>query len=93
MQYKSIDTTLALLVLGLVIFGTVMISSVSVYPSFKLTSGWVAKELIGEPYNHYFILRHIFYVALGILMIVIFSKIPYQYLEKYAPYIFLITLV
>jgi len=42
MQKKSIDTTLVFMVLGLVIFGMVMISSVSVYSSFKVTSKMVA---------------------------------------------------
>lgn len=42
MQKKSIDTTLVFLILGLVIFGMVMISSVSVYASFKVTSRMVA---------------------------------------------------
>lgn len=88
MQKKSIDTTLVFLVLALVIFGMVMISSVSVYSSFKITSRMVATGVLGETNNYFYFARNIMHVTIGIVMMVIFSKIPYHFLEKYARYIF-----
>lgn len=43
MYKKTIDPYLVFIVIALVIFGVVMISSVSVYPSFKYTSQLVSK--------------------------------------------------
>lgn len=76
------------LVLGLVIFGMVMISSVSVYASYKITSGQVAAGILGEAHNHYYFSRNIMHVTIGIVMMIIFSKVPYHLIEKYARHIF-----
>lgn len=84
MQKKSIDTPLALLVVLMMVFGMVIISSVSVYPSHKLTSELVQKGLLSEVNNSYFLIKTISHVGMGLLMMVIFSKIPYYLFEKYA---------
>ncbi|MBC7503396.1 cell division protein FtsW [Candidatus Gracilibacteria bacterium] len=89
MQKKSIDTTLMFLILALVIFGMVMISSVSVYSSFKVTSRMVAAGSLGETQNYFYLLRTMFNVAMGIVIMVICSKIPYQFFEKFARHIFI----
>lgn len=91
MQKKSIDTTLLFLVLGLTIFGMIMISSVSVYSSFKVTSTMMNKWLLDEANNHFYLLRNIMHVWLGILILTLTSKIPYNFLEKYAKNIFAVT--
>ncbi len=91
MQRKSIDTTLVFIVLGLVIFGMIMISSVSVYSSFKVTSNMTAKWLIDEANNHFYLLRNIMHVGLWVIALTLASKIPYNFLEKYAKNIFAIT--
>lgn len=62
MQKKSIDTTLVFIVIALVIFGMIMISSVSVYPSFKTTSRMVAQGTLEESNNYYFLSKNIFHV-------------------------------
>lgn len=93
MQKKSIDTTLVFLILALVIFGMIMISSVSVYSSFKVTSRMVASGILGETQNYFYLLRTIFNVLMGITIMVICSKIPYHYFEKFARHIFVIGLV
>jgi cell division protein FtsW len=93
MQKKSIDTTLMFLIVALVIFGMVMISSVSVYSSFKVTSRMVATGTLGETQNYFYLLRTMFNVGMGILIMVICSKIPYQFFEKYARHIFIASLV
>lgn len=81
MQKKSIDTTLLFLVMGLVIFGMIMISSVSVYPSFKLTS-----KLYGADggYNYYYLLKNITHVIVGTLLMTFFTKFTYTFFEKYS---------
>lgn len=91
MQKKSIDATLVFLVLGLVIFGMIMISSVSVYSSFKVTSRMVADGRLDEANNHFYLLRNIMHVALGIIVLSLTSKIPYTFLEKHAKNIFSVT--
>ncbi len=93
MQKKSIDTTLVFLILALVIFGMVMISSVSVYSSFKVTSRMVASGALGETQNYFYLLRTIFNVLMGIFIMVVCSKIPYHFFEKYARHIFVAGLV
>jgi cell division protein FtsW len=93
MQKKSIDTTLMFMVLALVIFGMVMISSVSVYSSFKVTSRMVAAGTLSETENYFYLLRTMFNVGMGILILVICSKIPYQFFEKFARHIFIAGLV
>lgn len=92
MQKKSIDTTLTFLVLGLMIFGMVMISSVSVYSSFKITSELLAKGRIDEVGNAFYLVRNISHVVVSILMLIIFTKTPYQIFEKHAPWIFGVAL-
>ena len=93
MQKKSIDTTLVFLILALVIFGMIMISSVSVYSSFKVTARMVASGLLGETQNYFYLLRTIFNVLMGIAIMVVCSKIPYHYFEKFARHIFVIGLL
>jgi cell division protein FtsW len=88
MQKKSIDHTLAFLVLGLVIFGMIMISSVSVYSSFKITSLQVSRWDLGEAHNYFYLLRNMLHVGISIAALVIFSKIPYSFYEKNAKNIF-----
>ncbi len=84
MYKKSIDTTLALTVIALVIFWMIMISSVSVYPSFKVTSKMVADGLATEPYNSFYLSKNIIHVCIGIFMLTLFSKLSYTVLEKYS---------
>ena len=89
MQKKSIDTTLVFIVIALVIFGMIMISSVSVYPSFKITSRMVAQGLLPESNNYFYLSKNIAHVIIGLLSLMIFSKIPYFVFEKHAKNIFL----
>ncbi len=88
MQKKSIDVTLVLVVLGLMVFGMIMISSVSVYSSFKLTSEQVAQGRAEEISNAYYLMKNMSHVFIGVIMLVIFSKTPYTLFEKYAKYIY-----
>ncbi len=70
--------------MALVIFGMIMISSVSVYPSFKVTSQMVARGLLDEPNNSYYLTKNITHVIIGIFFLTVFSKISYTLFEKYS---------
>ena len=93
MEKKHIDTTLVFLILWLVIFGMVMISSVSVYSSFKVTSGMVANWTLDAANNYFYLLRNMMHVGMGIFLLVIVSKIPYTVFEKHAKNIFGVALL
>jgi cell division protein FtsW (lipid II flippase) len=67
----------------LVILGVVMISSVSVYPSFKITSLQVARGLLDEPNNSYYLSKNFVHVAISFIALVFFTKLSYTILEKY----------
>ncbi|MCD5380345.1 putative lipid II flippase FtsW [Candidatus Gracilibacteria bacterium] len=77
-----IDFKLFFTVVALVIFGMIMISSVSVYSSFKLTSVQALRGLIEDPYNYFYVKRNIAHVISGFLLLAIVVKIPYKYFEK-----------
>lgn len=83
MTNKSIDYKLFFAILALVIFWMVMISSVSVYSSFKLTSSYVEKWLIEETYNYFYVIRNITHVILSIVVLWLLTKVSYKYYEKY----------
>jgi len=83
-----IDFKLFFTVVTLVIFGMIMISSVSVYSSFKLTSVQALRWLIEDPYNYFYVKRNIAHVVSGFLLLAIVVKIPYRYFEK-ASWVFL----
>lgn len=88
MQKKDVDITLSLLVIFMLFFGLVMISSVSVYASFDLTNRMVLAGKLAEPSNSYFWTRTASFVVIGLAMLVIFSKIPYYLFEKYSKHVF-----
>ena len=58
-EHKDIDYPLLFLVLSLILFGSIMISSVSVYDSYRITKRLVETGSIVEPNNWRFILRNI----------------------------------
>lgn len=93
MQTKTVDYTIFFLTLGLIVFGMVMISSVSVYPSFKVTSQMVALGKLEEPNNYFYLLRNISHVFIGLLAFAFVAKTPYTVFEKYSKHIFLGSLV
>lgn len=88
MKSKSIDYGIFFVIFALIVFGMVMISSVSVYPSFKVTSLMVASGKLAEPNNHFYLLRNISHVFIGLLLFAFVAKTPYTVFEKYAKHIF-----
>ena len=87
MLNKQVDYKLFFAVFSLIIFGMIMISSVSVYGSFRVTNLQVQKGFIEEAYNYFYVVRnmsHVFIALIGLLFLV---KIPYHVFEKYAKHI------
>jgi len=93
MTKKNVDYKLFFSVLFLIIFWMIMISSVSVYSSFRVTDLMVKKWTIKESFNHFYVLRNIWHVIISLLWLWIISKIHYSFFEKYSKYIFWICLV
>ncbi len=85
---KSIDYKLFFTILFLIIFGMIMISSVSVYSSFRVTDIMAKKWLIEEAYNYFYVIRNISHVIISMVVLAVTIKIPYMYFEKYAKYLF-----
>ena len=85
---KSVDYKLFFTVLALVVFWMIMISSVSVYSSFRVTSTMAANWYITEAYNHFYVIRNIMHVIAWIVTLWIIVKIHYSIFEKFSKYIF-----
>ncbi len=64
-----------------------MISSVSVYSSFRVTNLMAKAGSIKEAYNYFYVLRNISHVIFSSIILLFVVKIPYTYFEKYAKYI------
>lgn len=87
MSHKSVDYKLFFTVFALIIFGMVMISSVSVYSSFRLTSIFERAGTIEEAYNHFYVLRNMSHVFIWLVALIFLVKVPYTFWEKYAHYV------
>lgn len=82
-EHKDIDYPLLFLVLFLVLFWSVMISSVSVYDSYRITRRLVEAGSLAEPNNWRFILRNILQVGIGLCALVFAIKVPYLWWKKH----------
>jgi len=89
----SIDYPLFFAVLILVIFGMVMISSVSIYSSYKLTSHQVYKWIIDHTYNYFYVKRNVIHVFIWFILLAFVVKIPYKFFEKNAKYFLWFTTI
>lgn len=87
MLNKQVDYKLFFAVFSLIIFGMIMISSVSVYGSFRVTNLQVQKGFIEEAYNYFYVVRNISHVSIGLIGLLFLVKIPYNVFEKYAKHI------
>jgi cell division protein FtsW len=90
---RNVDYKLFFAVIALIIFWMIMISSVSVFPSFKVTSGMVAKWYIQEAYNHFYVIRNIAHVIIWLIAVAVISKIRYTFFEKFSHYTFWLSLL
>ncbi len=88
-QEKNIDYPLFVVIFALVIFGLVMISSVSVFESHNLT-----KELkrYVEPTNDFYLIRSLGHVAFALPIWFLVMKTPYLFWKKWASVVFFSSL-
>jgi len=87
----NIDYPLFFAVVFLILFWMMMISSVSIFKSHEITLKLVNKGLIQEPYNYFYVIKNIFHVIAGFIVLILTVKIPYKFFEKYSPYLLLFT--
>jgi cell division protein FtsW len=92
-EHKDIDYTLFFLVFILILFWSIMISSVSVYDSYRITKKLVEIGSIAEPNNWRFILRNILQAGIGLIAMYIAIKIPYIWWKKHVKFISILVLV
>lgn len=85
---KNIDYKLFFSVLALIIFWMIMISSVSVYSSFRVTTIQANAWLIDQAYNYFYVLRNISHIIISLIMLWFMAKINYSFFEKYSKYFF-----
>ena len=90
---RNIDYKLFFTVLALMIFGMIMISSVSVYGSFRVTSVIAQSGVIESAYNHFYVIRNIIHVIISCIIIWVVAKIHYKFFEKYAAQIFSFSII
>ena len=93
MLKKNVDYKLFFTVVIMIIFWMIMISSVSVYSSFRITDLMVKKWLISEAYNHFYVLRNMIHVLIAFIVLSFIVKIHYSFFEKYAKHIFIWVLM
>lgn len=86
---KNVDYKLFFTVLFLIIFWMIMISSVSVYSSFRVTNLMAESWLIEKAYNYFYVLRNIGHVLISLLGLWIIVKVKYTFFEKYYKEFFL----
>jgi cell division protein FtsW (lipid II flippase) len=84
----SVDYKLFFTVLFLIIFWMIMISSVSVYWSFRVTNIMAEAWYIDKSYNYFYVLRNIWHVIVSLIGLWIIVKIKYSFFEKYSKQIF-----
>ena len=93
MRKASIDIPLAIVIFCLVIFGIIMISSVSVYESYQLTNSMVAQGLRTEPSNSFYLWRHLWRAVVSIPLWVFAIYFPLNFWKKAALPFFVITII
>lgn len=93
MKHHSFDPVLAIVIFALVLFGIVMISSVSVYESYQLTSEMARKGLLEEPTNSFYLWRHIWRAALAIPLGVLMIYLPLDWWKRSALVLFVAALL
>jgi len=92
-QAKWVDYKLFFAIFFLIIFWMIMISSVSVYPSFRVTSAMAKAGLIESSYNYFYVIRNIFHVVLSMVLLWFIVKIPYTFFEKHSRFFLFFTVI
>lgn len=92
MRKATIDIPLAIVFFCLLIFGIIMISSVSVYESYQITSSMVSQGLREEPSNSFYLWRHFWRAMISIPIWVFAIYFPLKFWKKAALPLFIITI-
>jgi cell division protein FtsW len=79
---QNIDKGLFFSVLGLTIFGLIMMSSISIAGSFEVTDE-----------NDFYFWRHFWHILVGIPVFFVALKFPYENLKKISVLLFLISII
>jgi cell division protein FtsW len=90
---KPVDYKLFFAIFFLIIFWMIMISSVSVYSSFRVTEIMMKNWDITEAFNHFYVLRNIVHIIISFFILWIIVKIHYSFFEKYSKYFFWLSLI
>lgn len=93
MRKASIDVPLAIVIFSLLVFGIIMISSVSVYESYQLTSSMVGQGLLEEPSNSFYLWRHFWRAVLSIFVWIFAIYFPLKFWKAAALPMFVITIL
>jgi cell division protein FtsW len=93
MRKGQFDIVLAIVFFALVLFGVVMVSSVSVYQSYQITSAMAAKGLISEPTNSFYLWRHIGRAAISIPLCALMIYFPLNAWKKAALPLFVVAII
>lgn len=93
-QPGTIDYPLFIVIFALVIFGLVMISSVSVFESYNITKDLAQRfpDQYPNPSNDFYLLRSLGHVAIALPLWFIAMRIPMSFWKKAAPYIFFVSI-
>lgn len=86
------DKSLAFVIIWIALFWMVMVSSVSVYTSYLLTSSQVARWLSDNISNSFYLIRNVIYFIISLPVFFIASRIPYTFWKKTASWFFLIAI-
>jgi cell division protein FtsW len=93
MRKGQFDISLAVVFFCLMLFGVVMVSSVSVYQSYQITSAMVAKGLATEPTNSFYLWRHVWRALLSVPLCFLMIYFPLNALKKAALPLFVVAIL
>ncbi|MFH1012195.1 MAG: putative lipid II flippase FtsW [Candidatus Peregrinibacteria bacterium] len=93
MRQRSFDRVLASVVFALVVFGIIMVSSVSVYESHQITADMVRRGLLDEPTNSFYLWRHIWRVVVAVPLCILAMYIPMVFWKRVALPFFIVSLL
>jgi cell division protein FtsW len=90
---RQFDKVLAAAILFLLVFGIIMISSVSVYQSYQLTSAMTKQGLMEQPVNSFYLWRHFSRAVISIFFCIFGTYFPLKYWKKFALPFFVISII
>ena len=95
MLKRKVDYPLVIVIFILILFGLIMISSVSVYESYKKTLEIAQSTLdpTDGPQNDFYLIRHLKNLMIGIPLWIALSMVPYTLWKKYTTHIFVVSTV